>query len=97
MEGKDSNYIPGEESWLTYCLESYLAFLPYQLGLLVTLIILYFPVLIGLILFYIGGIFFKICKIIGNLPADPDSNQWRKPIQIHASGIHLIGMFLHGK
>ncbi|XP_066481345.1 DGAT1/2-independent enzyme synthesizing storage lipids-like [Tiliqua scincoides] len=98
MTAKDTNYTFGEEptTWLAYTLENYLTFMKFQLGLLATLIILYFPILIGLILFYIGGIYTIIHKRIGNLPDDPDSEQWRKSQRIHAFVMSMLGKLLHG-
>ncbi|XP_066481863.1 DGAT1/2-independent enzyme synthesizing storage lipids-like [Tiliqua scincoides] len=98
MTAKDTNFTFGEESttWLTYALENFPSFMLFPLGLLMTLMIIYSSVITGLFVFYIGGSFIYICKKIGNLPDDPDSEQWRKPQQIHAFMVSTLAKLLHG-
>lgn len=98
MTSKDTNFTLGEEStfWLMYTLENYLTFNLLWLFLL-TMIILYFPIVVLLSVLSCGSIFINICKIIGNLPVDPDNKQWRKPMQIYILALTLIGKVLHGK
>ncbi|XP_066481182.1 DGAT1/2-independent enzyme synthesizing storage lipids-like [Tiliqua scincoides] len=98
MTAKDANYTFGEESttWLAYTLENYLAFMPYQLGLLVTLIILYFPVIAVLFVIYAVAVVVYTCKKIYKLPDDPDIESWRIPSQILTSVINMLGKVWHG-
>lgn len=95
----DTNVSFGEEStsWLMYTLENYRVFSPYWLGLMSLIILLYFPVIIAVTFFICGSIYLNICKVIGNLPLDPDCEQWRKPLQIYAFVLSLIAKVFHGK
>ncbi|XP_066481702.1 DGAT1/2-independent enzyme synthesizing storage lipids-like [Tiliqua scincoides] len=97
MTAKDTNFTLGEgsTSWLICTLENSPVFSLYWLGL-VTVVILYCPVVLLFVWLSCCSICIKICKITGILPVDPDSEQWRKLLQIHAFLISMLGKVLHG-
>lgn len=100
MTAKDANYTLGEEftSWLTYTLENLMLYLLVPIFSACSLLVfLYFPVIIGLSIFYIAALFINICKKFNNLPDDPDSEQWKKPQQIHAFLANMLGRLWNGK